>query len=247
MKKMNNKICCLTATYGRLSKLNEAVTCFIQQDYTNKELIILNNHPSPLRCDLPDIKIYNEPGYPTQGDCRNRLIELADGDFVRTWDDDDLYMPWTLSQGIENIGSSAAWKPQKSWFWAEGRNPELSENAFEASMIVRMDVAKKYRYKPNSAGDEHSCLSRGIDLEGGCQTKDMKSLSSYVYRWGFGMWHISGTLGSSTVEQRTKNWMEKNNDVQDGIIKIVNLEYAWEKFPFWDKNYKRFVVNDNKN
>ena len=60
---------------------------------TNK--IILNNHPEPLKCDLPQVQIYNEPGYETLGDCRNRLLELASGEFVRTWDDDDLYMPWS--------------------------------------------------------------------------------------------------------------------------------------------------------
>jgi glycosyltransferase involved in cell wall biosynthesis len=230
---MNNNpiVCCLTSTYGRLSKLNEAVSCFLNQDYANKKLIILNNHPTPLSCDFPNITVYNEPIYPTLGDCRNRLIELAAGDFIRTWDDDDLYMPWTLSQGVEHIGDAAAWKPKKSWFWTNGKPPELAENVFEASILVRIDVAKKYGYLSSSGGNEHDTLCRGIEKEGGCKNKDMGNRASYVYRWGWGMWHISGTLGGSDVIKRTSDWCEKNNDTQDGIIKLVPLDHYWNHFP----------------
>ena len=226
----NRYITCLTSTYGRLSKLNEAVTCFLEQDYKYKKLIILNNHPIPLKADFPDVAIYNEPIYPTLGDCRNRLIDLADGDFIRTWDDDDLFLSWTLSQGIQYIGNSAAWKPKKSWFWLKDKNPELAENVFEAAMLVRLDVAKKYKYLSSSGGNEHDTLCKGIDKEGGCKNNDMGKLASYVYRWGWGMWHISGSLGGDTIQNRTKQWCEKHIDVQDGIIRYVNLNKYWINF-----------------
>lgn len=239
---MNSKplVCCLTATYGRLSKLSEVVTCFLEQDYENKKLIILNNHPSPLSCDLPNVTIFNESGYPTLGDCRNRLIELADGDFIRTWDDDDLYLPWTISQGVENIGNAAAWKPKQSWFWFKEKPPELAENTFEAAMLVRIDVAKKYRYLATSGGNEHETLLRGIQKEGGCQIKDLGDLASYVYRWGWGMWHISGSLGGADIKKRTEDWRDKNTDVQDGVIRLVDLSQFWKYFPRWNSELSRF-------
>ena len=238
---MSNKlITCLTSTYGRLSKLNEAVSCFLDQDYENKKLIILNNHPTPLICDLPQIIVYNEPIYPTLGDCRNRLIELADGDFIRTWDDDDLYMPWTLSQGIKYIKDSPAWKPKKSWFWLKEKNPELAENVFEAAILIRIDIAKKYGYLKSSGGNEHETLCKGIEKEGGCSNDDLGDLASYVYRWGWGSWHISGSLGSNTIENRTKTWCEHNNDVQNGIIRKVDLSEYWSHFPTWNPNLRAF-------
>ena len=234
-------VCCLTSTYGRLSKLSEVVTCFVEQDYENKKLIILNNHPSPLFCDIPGVTIYNEPIYPTLGDCRNRLIDLAEGDFVRTWDDDDLYMPWTLSQGVENIGTAAAWKPKKSWFWLKSKEPELAENVFEAATLVRMDVARKYKYMASSGGNEHETLLKGIDTEGGCKDKDMGNWASYVYRWGWGMWHISGSLGGKlSVEKRTLDWKDHNKDVQDGRIKLVDLSVFWSHFPSWNSETHSF-------
>lgn len=234
-------VCCLTSTYGRLTQLNEVVTCFLDQDYENKKLLILNNHPIPLICDLPHITVYNEPIYPTLGDCRNRLIELADGEFIRTWDDDDLYIPWTLSQGVENIGDSPAWKPKRSWFWMKSKSPELIENVFEASMLVRTEVAKKYGYSKSSMGDEHIDLIRGIDKEGGCNKKEMGIWASYVYRWGWGMWHTSGTIGNGvSVKLRTEDWCNHNQDVQDGKIKVVRLDQYWNNFPTWNRTTHMF-------
>jgi glycosyltransferase involved in cell wall biosynthesis len=234
------KIVCLCSTYGRLTKLSEAVSCFLDQDYDNKELLILNNHPSPLFCDFPNIKVYNEPIYPTLGDCRNRLIELANGDFARTFDDDDDFLPWTLSQGIENIKNFPAWKPKKSWFWCGNKEPELAENVFEAAMTVRIDVAKKYGYLSKSGGNEHETLLKGIDKEGGCHNDDMGLLASYIYNWGKGSWHISGSLGSGNIEDRTRIWKEHNNDVGDGIIRYINLNHYWkhfkESFDLYKKN-----------
>jgi len=236
-------ISCCTATYGRLSKLNEAITCFLKQDYENKELIILNNHPFPLKCNFPNIKIYNEPIYPTLGDCRNRLIELVNGDFIRTWDDDDLYMPHTLSQGIKYIGDSIAWKPRRSWFWRRGNPPELCNNVFEASMLVRIDIAKKYKYVKSSMGNEHESIFNGINKEGGCQNEEIGNKASYVYRWGWGMWHVSGTIGSNIdINKRTEDWKSHNTDIQDGIIKIVDLSKYWENFPLWNPSTMSFNI-----
>lgn len=227
---VNNKIVCLTATYGRISRLSEAVSCFLDQDYDNKELIILNNHPTPISCDFPNVIIYNEPIYETLGDCRNRLIELAKGDFIRTWDDDDLYLPWTLSQGSENIKDCVAWKPTNSWFWVKEKDPTLEGNTFEAAMLIRTDIAKKYRYLQRSGGNEHETLLAGIEREGGCRTHNMGKLASYCYRWGWGEWHISGSLGSDSIENRTNIWKDHNNDIGDGVIKYINMGKYWSYF-----------------
>jgi hypothetical protein len=70
-------VSCLTATYGRYSFLKEAISFFQDQDYPNKEMIILNNHPVPLVVELPNIKVFNFPGHRTLGECRNTLVDLT--------------------------------------------------------------------------------------------------------------------------------------------------------------------------
>lgn len=208
------KVSCLTATYGRVSVLQEALACFLLQDYENKELIILNNHEVPLVFDHPRVRIINEPGHPTLGHCRNRLIQLAEGELVRTWDDDDLYLPWAISQGVANIKNAPAWKPRESWFSRRNSLYMRDENVYEASITFRRDIVLKYGYQ-ESGGDEHHPLLAGImDHEGGCRKDDARP--SYCYRWGTALHRISGSLGSGSIEDRTQAWMQANNDTGNG-------------------------------
>lgn len=235
------KVSCLTATYGRYRVLCEAVTCFIQQDYQDKELVILNNHPVPLVCDLPQVTVFNEPVYPSLGDCRNRLLELATGEFVRTWDDDDLYMPWSISQGVENIGKAPAWKPKHSWGWqvAEDRI-YLNGNKYEASWTTRTDVARRFGYIKLSGGNEHNSLENGLKELGGIVKGEVKP--SYCYRWGSGLVRISGSLNKNdlsveTLRKRTERWKTHNDDTGQGKpIEPVDLSHYWKRF---EEEYER--------
>ena len=214
------KVSCLTATYGRAGVLREAVSCFLAQDYPDAELIILNNHPQPLVVPepLPRVRIVHEPVYPTLGDCRNRLLELADGEFVRTWDDDDLYLPWAIRQGVEGIGAAPSWKPQFSWHSQRNSVYGLNWNRYEASWTVRADALRRIGYKPNSGGDEHAPLFALPMAEGDV-------LPSYVYRWGTALWRISGQP-EIPIEQRTADWMEANQDTGTPIVP-VDLSGYW--------------------
>lgn len=220
-------VSCLMATHGRVDQVAEAVACFVQQDYPNRELVILNNHPTPLVIDQPNVRVINEPGHPTLGHCRNRLLELAEGDYVRTWDDDDLYLPWSISQGVAHIGAAVAWKPSRSWFTSGGARYELRGNAMEASILCRADVARQFRYA-ETGGDEHKTLLAG--LGDGLKSRELGPWTGYCYRWGLGMHHISGSLGSRTIEERTADWIENNQNAGDGSpIVPVDMSAWWER------------------
>src|SRR5690606_16038035 len=91
----------------------------------------------------------------------------------------------------------------------------LAGNAMEASLLVRTEMARKYGYGPNSAA-EHQPLLDGLNKEGGIRTRDFGPWASYVYRWGQGMFHISGSFGNGTPEQRTADWLARNQDHGDG-------------------------------
>ena len=204
-------ISCLQSTYGRHSLVERSLACFLRQDYPHAELIILNNHAVAMRLDPtipPDlaakIRIVNEPCHATLGACRNRLLDLSratSGDFIRTWDDDDIYLPWSLWQGMYGFQQAAAtrpdvpaFKPEKSWWTNGGKNFELAGNAMEASILVRADVARKYRYQ-ESGGDEHSTLLTGLEREGGIATADLGIWTGYCYTWGCGNMADGGGAG----------------------------------------------------
>jgi len=231
---MQMLVSCLTATYGRYKVLREAVTCFVNQNYENKELIILNNHPVPILCNLPQVSVYNEPGYPSLGDCRNRLLELANGKFVRTWDDDDLYLPWAIKQGVIFIKDNIAWKPLRSWSWRIDRDDMyLNGNTYEASWTVKTEIAKQFGYLALSGGNEHNSLQRGIASLGGIKKDDV--IPSYIYRWGSGLVRISGSLNKKdlsekTLRKRTNRWMKYNDDHgNEQPIEPVDLNIYWDR------------------
>lgn len=219
-------VSCLMATHGRYREVCRAVVDFLQQDYPAKELLILNNHPKPLWVPegVEGVRIINEPIHATLGDCRKRLLELAQGEYVRTWDDDDCYLPWTLSQGVAHIGNAVAFKPRHSWFDCENGGVRLEDNVFEAAMITRTDFAREHQYQA-TAGDEHQPLVQAIEAAG-LKRRDFGQWASYVYRWGYGIHHISGTMGSGTVEDRTAAWKAANNDWGEEYGGVLNLQRA---------------------
>lgn len=206
------------ATHGRYARLCEALTCFLWQTYHDRELVILNNHPVPLHFDHPLVRIYNEPKYPTLGHCRQRLLELAGGNLIRTWDDDDLYLPWAVLQGVGYINAAGnecdSWKPARSWY-LNSRDPgnwRLADNTMEASITFRKASVEKVGYKL-SGGDEHLPLITELAQVIGA----VGWFASYGYRWGWGEWHISGSLGSSNTEDRTRTWQKYNHDVRPDV------------------------------
>jgi glycosyltransferase involved in cell wall biosynthesis len=86
-------------TYGRPDYVDEAVAMFVQQDYPAKELVILNDCPGQVfHSDRADVRVFNyNTRFPTLGEKRNVSIDLAEGELIAIWDDDDAYLPWRLS------------------------------------------------------------------------------------------------------------------------------------------------------
>jgi glycosyltransferase involved in cell wall biosynthesis len=88
------KVSVIMPTYNRLSLLRRAVSSFLEQDYINSELIILNNGSNDGTKEyLATIKnarviVYNRPLNKVKG-VLNELWELCDGDLVCQLHDDD--------------------------------------------------------------------------------------------------------------------------------------------------------------
>lgn len=252
---IEGKVSCLMATYGRHARVCEALACFLSQDYADRELVILNNHPEPLIFDCYDgvndpnvrtaedavalkrtVKVINEPGHATLGHCRNRLLDFADGEFMRLWDDDDLYLPWAISQGVARIGNAAAWKPEKS-LWCNGPNQiGVAANAMEASITWRTHFVRQFGFHLGE-GDESKTLLAALG-NAGPATGDVGQWASYLYRWGCGEWHASGTIGNGdSDEQRAADWKANNNDVKPG----TPLAPAYGRVQEWWRKIVRLI------
>ncbi len=110
-------VSCLCVTRGRPERLRQAISHFRKQTYPNREMVVVVD----LRggCDAEYRAIYhelcdsNDPITMTVGVAaknlaafRNFSVELAQGEILATWDDDDHYHPERLARQVEHLKKS---------------------------------------------------------------------------------------------------------------------------------------------
>lgn len=79
----------------RYSLAQVAIGCFLDQTYSEAELVILNHGSRSLACShsrIREIKVSKHPNE-TIGYLRNAGLEFARGDIIVNWDDDDWHGP----------------------------------------------------------------------------------------------------------------------------------------------------------
>jgi len=87
-------------TWNRREFVPAAIDCFLRQTYENRELVILDDGDDSI-ADLvpsdPKIRYFREEKRRVTGDKRNRANELAKGQIICHWDDDD----WSAPERVE--------------------------------------------------------------------------------------------------------------------------------------------------
>ena len=92
---MHPLISCLSPTKTEPSIVKNAIKCFNDQSYPNKELILVSDECNPYLKDLEklvcdDIKLFTAPNGSVIGSLRNISVHHANGEYIATWDDDDI-------------------------------------------------------------------------------------------------------------------------------------------------------------
>lgn len=102
---------CIMLTRDRPEWVDLALQCFEHQDFIQKELIIVDsgNQSVERLCKGRPRVLYHQasPGL-TLGELRNVACQLANGDVIAHWDDDDWSAHWRLTYQIEEL-ASAPW------------------------------------------------------------------------------------------------------------------------------------------
>jgi glycosyltransferase involved in cell wall biosynthesis len=98
-------VSCLCVTNGRGEILKRAIRCFLEQVYSNKELVVLypswdkSTQQTLASFDISCIKPHAmDISGLTLGELRNISIELASGEYLCNWDDDDWYSPHRIRE-----------------------------------------------------------------------------------------------------------------------------------------------------
>jgi glycosyltransferase involved in cell wall biosynthesis len=95
-------------TADRRQFVPSSIRMFFAQDYVNKELLIVDDGIEPVR-DLvlhhPQIRYVRCEAVQSLGSKRNVACEVARGDIILHWDDDDWYAPWRVRYQVESLRS----------------------------------------------------------------------------------------------------------------------------------------------
>jgi glycosyltransferase involved in cell wall biosynthesis len=99
-------VSCIMPTSGRADWVGQATRYFQRQDYPNLELVIVDASADAALAAMPDdprIRRERIASGASIGAMRNRACELARGEVIVHWDDDDWYAPQRVSAQVRPI------------------------------------------------------------------------------------------------------------------------------------------------
>jgi glycosyltransferase involved in cell wall biosynthesis len=195
MKKISAVMC----TYGRFECVERAMNCFLAQTYPNKELIIYNtdveSHYDPYSIILIDSNIIIEnknidsitqKPYTNVGAIRRDALMLATGDYVVTWDDDDIFLPHFMQQAIDGMERTSLpfYKPEQSFFYS-GNNLRLVMNTLEASVVGDINKVREYGYLLETGKEGLGWYTKARDNKE-LDEHEKFYIPSYCFNWNDG-------------------------------------------------------------
>ena len=264
-------------TYRRFTCVKRSIAMFLNQDCAeDKELIIFNTdelYPLVLGESLKQynniIVVNNNIDYVTKqpynniGSIRRDALAHATGTHYICWDDDDIFLPWNIRQGIDGLQKHPdawAWKPEKSTFWNSSGEIEIAGNAMEASIISRLDKIREYGFKEHQGGGEHwSWLQVFSDNKK--IYIDINGVPGYCFNWsdqGVMRGHKqSGTIDLSNNfevhKENTKDYAITNlelydqqliKDIYNKFIKVIknNIDKPYGVYKITQENYDKYIL-----
>ncbi len=233
---MKPLISCLCCTFNRPILLGESIKCFLDQDYDNKELIVINDQEgASLRMSpLPDnIQIYNHPKrFNSLGEKRNYLKSLAHGEYLCTWDDDDLYSPFRLSESVyfmETYHEPDIIKPQDAFISFDNTNYQVATNRFHSQAVIRKSYMDKTQYPLKSIGED-AVFEKAANIK----LIDMFPSFWAIFRYGIkDIYHISQV--PSSLESESWNNALKYSNIKGEIM----VEAKFQK-DYWAEMFDVF-------
>ena len=99
-------VSCIMPTQGRADFALQAVRSFLQQDYPNTELVIVESGAPAVAARLPDdqrLRVIQNDRVRSIGALRNLACQHARGDIIVQWDDDDWHGPGRVSRQVDDI------------------------------------------------------------------------------------------------------------------------------------------------
>jgi glycosyltransferase involved in cell wall biosynthesis len=104
-------VTCIMPTADRRMFVPQAVRCFLRQDYSDAELLILDDGVESVEDCVPSngrVRYVRLGQKLSVGAKRNLACEMAGGSLIVHWDDDDWYPTWRVSAQVKALSESGA-------------------------------------------------------------------------------------------------------------------------------------------
>ena len=191
---------CLVTYPKRAAFLPDVIRSFRGQTLRAKELLIINDG-EPLTSNVPDIQILTVTPR-TIGEKRSEAAKWARGQYLATWDDDDLSLPTRLEEQVRVLENSGADATLYNSAWVTDADLRLvglcdrgRRGVIHATCMIRREKALFVGYQPSNLGEELVLLraSRCITVTGE---------PPYVRREHGG--NVSGVYGAQPVTEEVR-------------------------------------------
>ena len=117
------KVSVICPTYDRQERHPDLYRAFDWQTYKNKELLIFDDSAEPslffMNLTDPRVKYYYQPNKMTIGSKRNKLVEMAAGEIIAHFDDDDYYGKGYLEEMVGQLKDADLIKLSRWLAWRE--------------------------------------------------------------------------------------------------------------------------------
>jgi Glycosyl transferase family 2 len=148
-------VSCLMLSRDRPRLAARAMECFLAQSYPHRELVVVDSgRDGHLRSCVdaichPSIRLHQiEPDGLSLGALRNLAIQQSRGQYLCTWDDDDLSDPDRLSvqmAAIEAVHADACFLTREQLWWPARRVLAVSTpRIWESTMVCATPRAPRY-------------------------------------------------------------------------------------------------------
>lgn len=215
---------------------------FLDQDYKNSIQLIYNNscvfqnlseHLPPDRFLL----VNNCIDHVTKGDYRTLGAIYRDAityipedvDVIVFWDDDDLFLPDHISEGVKGLlkGGKTAYKPKLSYYKAGVEEKILVENTLEPSIFVKKEHILKYGFSQTTS-DQHIAWVNPLVSDDEIFV-DPQGKPTLIYTWGnpIGVFKTSGNPKNPTNFTEYERF---SKDIGDRIITPVSRLEVQKEF-----------------
>lgn len=201
---------CLCPTYRRPRLVENAIACFLAQDYppSRRYLLILDDAGQIAEQVGDRWEVISSPWrYPTLPAKYNALAHHANllehrglpaPDGFCVWEDDDVYLPWHLRAMAEALGRGDWAKPSRVLSTYGGRlHEEPADGRFHASLAVRASFLARVGGWPDTprADFDQQFLRRLAEAGAGADPCAFAA-PSYVFRWDTGAYHGQAAMRS---------------------------------------------------